>query len=474
MKTLSKSVESKRKTKGRVSPIWAGIIVVLLLYGLLALINNLPDPLIPFLFAVYWGLLCLPLFFHRPFDWFAPPIFTFWWGLQGIVRPITWMSEGTIDVRLPTTEQENLMLLKWVLVANIMATTMYLFSFYETRHVAWAQRLCQNIGQNLPSRWRTTRLFVLFSFTLPAAVFCYFYILTATGIDSLWELFSAWRSKQTLLEGKFYPFTGLSLFALVVLALSAHQWHQRGTSSPRWITFVGLVTYSIAIALFGLRGYVVRVWIMAAGLYHYIVRSLPIRTVFALLCAVFLFALVSYQVRRAAFKGMIGEGTLPQVTISVEAVSQLVEEDLATRGLDNQIIAFYVFPEYIPFQWGKSWLALLALPIPRFLWPEKPVMTPGGLVRDQFFGGGGSLPLGYLGDLYANFHLMGILFGYWLLGLYHRTLYEWHRRHKNNLSVNFLYVVFLVNLKDFSPLSIIHAVIYCLPAVLLVKFVGGK
>lgn len=450
------------------------VLLILALYGFLVLLNQLPDPLIPLLLAISWGLLFLPLFIHRPLDWFAPPIFLLWWGIKGFFRPIIWLTQGEIDVNLPTTLDENLSLLRWVLFAHIVASATYLLAFYGRQQARWARRASRYLDIWQFDDWQSSRLMSLLLFTFPIAAASYFFILYAAGIDSLWELLMSWRSKQQLLEGKFYPLTAIMLFALIVLMILAYNWHAKRSLLYQWLAFVGLVVYSVAIALFGLRGYVVRVWVMAVGIYHYLVRRLSLLQIGVLTTSVFLFALLSYQVRRAAFQGEIKEGYLPSVAINFEAVTQLIDEDLATRGLDNQLIAFYVFPNYIPFQWGKSWLALLALPIPRALWKEKPVMTPGGLVRDKFYGGGGSLPLGYLGDLYANFHLPGILLGYWLLGLYHRFLYEWLREKPKNLSATFLYIVFLTNLPDFSPLSLVHGVIYCLPALLLVRLVGVK
>lgn len=469
---LLSTVESIESSKNLSLSGW--VLVTLALYGFLSLLNQLPDPLIPLLLAISWGLLFLPLFIHHPLDWFAPPIFFLWWSVKNFFRPITWLTQGEIDVNLPTTLDENLSLLRWVLLAHIVASATYLMVFYGRRQAEWARKASRNFDLGQFNNWQSSKLVFLFLSTFPIAVASYFFILYAAGVDSLWELLMSWRSKQQLLEGKFYPLTAIMLFALIVLMMLAHNWHTKRSRLYQWLAFIGLIIYSGAIALLGLRGYVVRVWIMAVGMFHYLVRRLSLLQIGVLIGSIFFFALLSYQVRRAAFKGEIREGHLPSVTITFETVTQLIDEDLATRGLDNQLIAFYVFPNHIPLQWGKSWLVLLALPIPRALWKEKPVMTPGGLVRDKFYGGGGSLPLGYLGDLYANFHLPGILLGYGLLGLYHRFLYEWLKQKPKNPSTIFLYIVFLTNLADFSPLSLIHGVIYCLPAFLLVKLVSAK
>lgn len=437
-------------------------------------LNQLPNLLVPFLFTILWSISILPLFLHYPVDWFAPPIYLFWNRLRDIFRPILWMLQGDIDVRLPTNLSENINLLCLVLVTQILAYSIYLITFYSSPYVKWIKLLVERFNVRFSDNWQISRLKLLFLVSLPITLGVYFFILSTSGIESVWDLLSGWRSKQKLMEGKFYPFTILIGFALVILMLIAYNWRKEKMRIFRSINFLNLIIYSIAVASLGFRGYVVRVWIMAAGLYHYLVRRLSLSVIICLLLAIFLFALASFQVRYAAFRGEIIEGWIPSITITTEAIMQMIETDLSTRGLDNQLIAFYVFPDCIPLQWGKSWLALLTLPIPRVIWKEKPTLTPGGLVRDLFFQGGGSLPLGYLGDLYANFHIFGVLLGYWILGLYHRFLYEWRKKYFQNLSVNFLYIVFLTNFTTLDPLSFIHAAMYCLPAVLLIKFVEAK
>lgn len=444
------------------------------LWGTLSSLNQLPNSLIPLLFATSWSISTLPLFLHHPVDWFAPPIYLFWNKLRDIFRPISWMIQGDIDVRLPTNLSENINLLCWVLLTQISAYSIYLITFYNSHHVKWVKSLIQYSNLRFSGNWQIFRLKLIFLISLPITVGAYFFIISTLGIESIWDLLLGWRSKQKLMEGKFYPFTILTIFALIILMLMVSSWRKGNMRILKPVNFLYLIIYSIAIALFGFRGYVVRVWIMVAGLYHYLVRYLSFSAISCLLLIIFFFVFISFQIRYAAFKGEITEGWISSVTISAEAVMQMMETDLSTRGIDNQLIAFYVFPAYIPFQWGKSWLALLTLPIPRAIWKEKPNLTPGGLVRDIFFQGGGSLPLGYLGDLYANFHIPGVLFGYWILGLYHRFLYEWRKKYFQNLSVNFLYIIFLTNFTTFEPLSFVHATMYCLPTVLLVKFVEKK
>jgi oligosaccharide repeat unit polymerase len=84
--------------------------------------------------------------------------------------------------------------------------------------------------------------------------------------------------------------------------------------------------------------------------------------------------------------------------------------------------------EYMDLEYGLTIIQAALLPIPRALWNGKPADTPGsrfGKIATGYFVGA---PYTYIGDLYWNFHVIGVMFGMLLLGLLIRTLYEWNLR----------------------------------------------
>lgn len=446
-----------------------------LLYGILALINQLPHPLIPLLVAVRWTLSCLPLFLHHPIDWFTPPIYDLIISLKHLPRIAGWLVGGEVDVNLPFTPADvRLKLLENLLLIQIPALVIYLYAFYHRRNVEWVRKKVQRLKWSLPEQWSPRRLTIVFCLILPIALLSYIYIIKTTQASSIWSLIQLWKNKGKILEGKFYPFTLFTLFGVVNLMVIAYGWHRKTAHFYQWLAFLGLVAYTLAVAALGPRGFAVHVWMVALGLYHFLVRRVSVSQMALLLAGIFLFSWFIFQLRWASWQGQIEEGSLPAFMISEETVAQLTRHDLGTRGWDNQIIALYVFPDHLPLLWGRSWFNLIFFPIPRRLWPGKPNVTPGALVRDQFFGGGAGLPLGYLGDLYANFHLPGIFLGYWLLGFYHRFLYEWVRKNPRNISNVFFYLLILTFLYDLTPLGIVQGSIYCIPTFFLMRFVGRK
>ena len=82
--------------------------------------------------------------------------------------------------------------------------------------------------------------------------------------------------------------------------------------------------------------------------------------------------------------------------------------------------AMALYPEPHPYLLGQSYYRLLFVPIPRMLWPEKPVDTQRIFARalDPTLGSRGTtIPPGVVGDLYINFGSFGV-FGMVLWGFF--------------------------------------------------------
>jgi hypothetical protein len=68
-------------------------------------------------------------------------------------------------------------------------------------------------------------------------------------------------------------------------------------------------------------------------------------------------------------------------------------------------------PEYLEFQYGRTYLAVLVSPIPRVAWPEKPPISLGPVVRGEIWRkwvGFGGYPPGVTGEAFMNFGWFGV------------------------------------------------------------------
>jgi oligosaccharide repeat unit polymerase len=87
---------------------------------------------------------------------------------------------------------------------------------------------------------------------------------------------------------------------------------------------------------------------------------------------------------------------------------------------DMQVTSHIVnaVPNIIPFQHGDTITTWFFAPIPRSLWPEKPIVNVGPLIGTTLYGTTGSgVPPGFVADFYLNFGIIGALVGALALGL---------------------------------------------------------
>ena len=113
-------------------------------------------------------------------------------------------------------------------------------------------------------------------------------------------------------------------------------------------------------------------------------------------------------------------GTWSAVTAEVKASTS---ETLSGRAsdqviLDDLAITLALSDEHGALFWGRPYLALITLPIPRPLWPDKPgladhitELSNGSRPLDKI-GGVTTLP----GDVYVNFGYLGVAIGMFVIG----------------------------------------------------------
>jgi hypothetical protein len=83
-------------------------------------------------------------------------------------------------------------------------------------------------------------------------------------------------------------------------------------------------------------------------------------------------------------------------------------------------------PSRVPFQggWTIGYIALAY--VPRIVWADKPTLSVGGWITDNFLARGMRSSTGstWIGELYFNFGWSGIVVGMLLMGIYFRVLHE--------------------------------------------------
>lgn len=81
-------------------------------------------------------------------------------------------------------------------------------------------------------------------------------------------------------------------------------------------------------------------------------------------------------------------------------------------------------PSALPFQNGKTIAVWAIAPVPRALFPGKPLIQSGPIIGRTIYGNNISgVPPGIIAELYWNFHIPGVIFGTLLFGFALRKIY---------------------------------------------------
>jgi oligosaccharide repeat unit polymerase len=100
------------------------------------------------------------------------------------------------------------------------------------------------------------------------------------------------------------------------------------------------------------------------------------------------------------------------------------------NGLDSyrSALIMELVPENAPYQYGKSYLGIFSLAIPRSVWPTKPNTAVGPWVKEEVFGisnvRNNGWPPGIIAEGYINFGYVGVLVMPFFYGAFLRIFYN--------------------------------------------------
>lgn len=109
-------------------------------------------------------------------------------------------------------------------------------------------------------------------------------------------------------------------------------------------------------------------------------------------------------------------------------------------------------PSKMQFQYGASFLALIYAPIPRQLWPNKPVLAMSKDIAQKIYGYNeknmAGIPPGMAAEMYVNFGYAGILIGFFLAGILLKKAYNSFEFDEKGMNKNrvVLYVTIVVSI----------------------------
>jgi hypothetical protein len=456
-----------RSVPARSGPILMMAAAMVLLLGLMA--APALQAVVPW-FAVLLVLELTPLMWQRSPDLFSPPVLT---GIMAAIGTAASLAEMSVNgeltlkwVALTRPADETTVALK-VLFALILGTVSYFVGYYTRLGIGLRRIFPQVRGL----AWDRGRLLLVCTTTALIFMVAYAVFQARVGV-SLFDVRQLGLGKQVWRDDPTMSWMtrGVELgFLPVLLLLSWTLAKKRGAVS---LIAPGLVLLAVGLLSWrlGQRGTFAAVLVASLVMFHYHrVRVRPILFIAMCFMAITV-GNVTLSWRTAATDE---ERTFGFVEAASDPAQLLANHESERSRFSGLALIMSEFPDNHPYLLGQSWASIIALPIPRWLWPDKVNHFEWQDNRIIMRLGGPPMPAPYVGALYANFSWPGIVLGMLLFGAFHRGQYEWLLANVGDQNVILLYALLLVYFAP-SMLNISLCLQYAVPVWVVLRFVGRR
>jgi oligosaccharide repeat unit polymerase len=158
----------------------------------------------------------------------------------------------------------------------------------------------------------------------------------------------------------------------------------------------------------GSRGSIIAVFFFMLIAIHLYIKRLKILHVAVIFCCIVLF-MIGWLYQRDVLDP------------SIVSPSDLVYNALISVNDEMTLMLNFVMnmPDMLGYKYGSSFLQLFLMPVPRAIWPEKPAVfqvETTHIFLPQYSALQFNWPPSIVGELYANFHIIGIVLGMLVFG----------------------------------------------------------
>lgn len=199
----------------------------------------------------------------------------------------------------------------------------------------------------------------------------------------------------------------------LLLAHYAASGARRGLDTPQFWLLSALFVNAVLLPIYSSTRATVALIVVGAFVIEWTLRGAPRRRTIAVVVVALLLGISALTALRAVSQGVTTSVSVTGETFVDTFVVTRTFSDLATSS--NIIRAV---PDRLPYASGDTVVAWLAAPVPRAVWPEKPIVSAGPIIGSLLYGNERSgVPPGLIAEAYWNFGLTGSLLIPLLVGL---------------------------------------------------------
>jgi hypothetical protein len=397
-------------------------------------------------------------------DLFEPPVIAALLSYAQLLRPLYWLSVGGPVLPGYNVSPEQA-------VRACVHASMWVYIGFVTYYLCYygiaASRRLVAIFPHFRPRWSRSRMSIVVLVYAAAGLGAYAMFMRHVGGFGYFLAHIYVRAEVSQGEGPLIVTIQAITAAWLIIFLYATSTHEK-----IWPYVVAGIPVLALISTLGGRGFILYPVLLCLVCHHYLVRRMKLFQL-ALIAICFVTFAGGFKILRDS------------MAIEREASIRVLEESASTpfdvftqlfqeqSSLDVFAVLIDDMPDHLQFQLGRTWLNLLALPIPSNLWRGKPVMLEGRTFGEIYFGESGGRPPGYAGALYMNFYYLGIVPGFALLGIFHKALYRYLAEWQTHAMAVCFYAVTATTLYDLSNIQIVHW-LYWGPLLLLAFALIGR
>ncbi|MBE9013890.1 oligosaccharide repeat unit polymerase [Pseudanabaenaceae cyanobacterium LEGE 13415] len=413
--------------------------------------------------ALNFALLLLPVIFYQPtFGWFHPLVFgivlTF---VDHLTRSGLYINGLQWHAALPgwNSDRLNQLVVQELLLSSLGIVSAYLGFF-----------LCPRLG--IPKltfhrpRYIGRKVVIAVIFAMST---CMAYLQSQGGIAT--HILSWGRGRRTELAGESY--WGFFVQVGIIACLSWLALDRRATQKPLfWVCSVSSLTMSFLVG--GSRS--ILIYYMVMGLMVWLLRERKISFTkpLILVCVSFFLIGLLGAFRTSTFSGEINWGLLTGESTTEESALTTGAGEVSMRLAEGNAVypILALVPETIDHIHGSSYAAVLALPVPRTLWADKPGLI-GGRVGMTFFNQLAGVPPGPIGEAFWNFGVSGVLIAFVLFGMAQRWFVELFCHYAHEPVAIILYAVTLFQFSEPSSAGLQAFAITIVLTLIFLRLIGA-
>jgi len=453
------------KSTNLIVSIECGLIALLLaglLYGILQIGEHVWSLTAAYLMLIVMAIAVVHRILSRKFDWFEPVNFFFLamgigFGFRGIYIALGYY-DSPVGIAKVEDFEYYVNLASWY---GLLGMLVFLLGYSRG---AYAEKVASRIPVYRP-RIRIKVLYCVVFLYAVIGLLGLIVLIRESGFSFVSLAMANLSMKRHYLESGGYAAATPELITIAVLLLGIVHFTRKRT----FLFWILLLLASVWPIYSSSRTSLFSIWLAVLVAYTFYRKRFPKKVIVTIGLIVILSSSALVVVR-----GMHGKSSGAESIkgLAERAFRSITDNLLGGSALADVVVFAHILsavePSHQDLKYGSTYLTILARPVPRAWWRDKPVNLGNWVAielyhRPYSYNERGAIqvagiPPHMVAELYWNFHVAGIIVGMFLFGFLCRILYEYIKVNRNNAHTVIIYsisttYVLKFTMNDFSNVS---------------------